>query len=401
MGINRIKPIRNDDDYQEALAFLEELIDAEPSSGTTTAEQLEILSSLIQSYEDEHFAIDLPDAIEAIKFVMEQRDLEPKDLIPYLGSKSRVSEVLSGKRSLSIEMIRSLEAGLGIPAKALIKKPEPFEGTAYGTWDEKVFAEMNKRGYFDDLKDKAKEKADLLKLFFESINRQSTVQALLRQSSYRTATSDKTALTAWTGFVLKKADTVKIPDNADGSININFMHELVRLSVDDIGPLKARDLLLSKGIKLIIEPAFPKTRIDGATIFTEEYPIIGLTLRHDRLDNFWFTLMHELAHIVLHSDTEDKIDVYYDEIYEIEKDGLSTQEIEADELAGESLIPLEEWEDSAAHLIPSEITFTLLANKLGIHPCIVAGKHRYESKDWNKFTDMIKGNKVSHLFQEA
>jgi HTH-type transcriptional regulator/antitoxin HigA len=102
MIMKRIRPIKTEADYKEALELLEELIDAEPAANTPEAEQLDILSSLIERYEENKYQIDAPNAIEAIKFVMEQRNLEPKDLIPFIGSKSRVSEVLSGKRSLSI-----------------------------------------------------------------------------------------------------------------------------------------------------------------------------------------------------------------------------------------------------------------------------------------------------------
>lgn len=400
MIMKRIRPIKTEADYQEALELLEEYIDAEPTANTPEAEQLDILSSLIERYEENKYQIDAPTAIEAIKFVMEQRDLEPKDLIPFIGSKSRVSEVLSGKRSLSIEMIRSLESGLGITPKVLLKKIEPLDDQLYGSWNAKVFDEMKKRGYFDDIKESINDKSNLLKEFFESINRKSTVQALLRQASYRTTTTDHNALAAWSGFVIKKADKLSIPTNSKVSIDAEFMQKIAKLSADSRGPLKVVDELLTVGIKLVIEPAFPKTYIDGATIFTEDNPIIGLTLRQDRLDNFWFTLMHELAHIVLHADN-DKIDVFYDEIYESEDGVISEQEKEADALAVESLVPSSEWEASPAHLVPSEITFELLANSLNIHPSIIAGKYRHESKAWKLFSDIVNGNKVRHLFVEA
>jgi HTH-type transcriptional regulator/antitoxin HigA len=296
-------------------------------------------------------------------------------------------------------MIRSLESGLGIPSKVLLKKTEPLEDQLYGSWNVKVFDEMRKRGYFDDLKKNINDKSDLLKEFFESINRKSTVQALLRQASYRTSTTDHNALAAWSGFVIKKADKLTTPTRSDKIVDAEFMSKLAKLSADAQGPLKAADALLEVGIKLVIEPAFPKTYIDGATIFTEDNPIIGLTLRQDRLDNFWFTLMHEVAHIALHSDN-DKIDVFYDEVYENENSVISDQELEADALAAESLIPAVSWEISPAHLVPSEITFNLLASNIGIHPCIVAGKYRHQAKEWRLFSDIINDNKVRHLFAD-
>lgn len=398
MAMNRIRPIKNDVDYHEALELLEKLIDDDPNANTPEAEQLDVLSSLISSYEEKQFIIPAPSAIEAIKFVMEQRNLEPKDLIPFIGSKSRVSEVLSGKRNLSIDMIRELEAGLGIPSKLLLKKPEPTSSQLYEDWDIKVVEEMKKRGYFQHLEHSLNEKAELLKIFFESIGTTSTAQALLKQSSYRTSTTNRQALAAWAGFVIKQASAISVDNTVNKPIDSEFMRTVSKLSVDYDGPIKARQLLLKRGIKLIIEPAFAKTYIDGATIFTEATPIIGLTLRHDRLDNFWFTLMHELAHIMLHSNN-DKIDIFYDEIYENESGNLSEQEAEADAHASEALIPFKDWEISPAHLVPSEITFNLLANTLHIHPCIVAGKYRHENKEWRSFSDIIKNNKVRYLFE--
>jgi HTH-type transcriptional regulator/antitoxin HigA len=400
MITKRIRPIKTEADYEEALELIEELIDANPAVNTPESEQLEILSSLIERYEQNKYQIDAPSAIEAIKFVMEQRNLDPKDLIPFIGSKSRVSEVLSGKRNLSIEMIRSLESGLGIPSKVLIKKTETLNDQLYGTWNIKVFDEMKKRGYFNGLNEDLANKSNLLKEFFESINRKATVQALLRKASYRTSTTDHNALAAWSGFVIKKADRISFPDHINGSVDEEFMRNLAKLSADKYGPLKAVDELLTVGIKLVIEPAFPKTYIDGATIFTEDHPIIGLTLRQDRLDNFWFTLMHEIAHVVLHSEN-DKIDVFYDEIYESDDSFMSDQEAEADTLAAESLVPASAWEASPAHLVPSEITFELLAQNLGIHPSIIAGKYRHQSKAWKLFSDIVVENKVKHLFEEA
>ena len=111
--------IKTDDEYQAALTELEDLMDA--ALGSEEEEWLELLSLLIEKYEEEHFPMPLPDPVEAIKFRMEAAGLTPKDLIPFIGSQSKVSEVLNRKRSLSISMIRNLHQGLGIPAEVLIQ----------------------------------------------------------------------------------------------------------------------------------------------------------------------------------------------------------------------------------------------------------------------------------------
>ncbi|OGO38881.1 MAG: hypothetical protein A2147_09165 [Chloroflexi bacterium RBG_16_57_8] len=116
------KIIKNEDEYKDALDTLERLLDNNPAPGTHEDEEAELLILLIQDYESRIYRFTPPDPIEAIKFRMEQQGLAPKDLVPYLGSRSRVSEVLSGKRPLTISMIRRLHAGLGIPAGVLIQE---------------------------------------------------------------------------------------------------------------------------------------------------------------------------------------------------------------------------------------------------------------------------------------
>jgi HTH-type transcriptional regulator / antitoxin HigA len=114
-----VKPIRNERDLYEALEQMNKLFDATP--GTAEGDTLEILMALVENYEARNHPIPPPTAIEAIKFRMEQSDMQPKDLVPYLGTKSRVSEVLSGKRSLTLAMIRRLSDGLGIPVASLVR----------------------------------------------------------------------------------------------------------------------------------------------------------------------------------------------------------------------------------------------------------------------------------------
>jgi HTH-type transcriptional regulator/antitoxin HigA len=117
----KFKIIKTEVEYETTLRRVEALMDAEP--GSPEEEELELLALLVEKYEGERYPIDLPDPVEAIKFRMDQEGLEPKDLIPYLGSQSKVSEVLNHKRPLSLSMIRKLQEGLGIPAEVLIQKP--------------------------------------------------------------------------------------------------------------------------------------------------------------------------------------------------------------------------------------------------------------------------------------
>lgn len=114
-----IKPIKSKKDYEEALRRLDTLFDAK--KGTPKGDELEILSILIEKYEDEHFPIDLPDPVEAIKFRMEQNGLTQTDLANVVGQKSRASEILNRKRKLSLEMIRQLDKEWHIPTEVLVQ----------------------------------------------------------------------------------------------------------------------------------------------------------------------------------------------------------------------------------------------------------------------------------------
>lgn len=115
-----IRPIRTDADHAAALRRIDALMDAE--AGTTEADELDVLATLVEAYEDRHFPIADPDPLAAIQFRMEQLGLTRKDLEPLLGSRGRVSEVLNGRRALSLQMIRRLNRELGIPLESLVSE---------------------------------------------------------------------------------------------------------------------------------------------------------------------------------------------------------------------------------------------------------------------------------------
>ena len=117
-----IKPIRTAKDDKATLAEISKLMETDPDIGTPKGDRLDVLVTLVQAYEVQHFPMTLPDPVEAIKFRMEQQGLKPKDLEPMIGKSNRVYEVLTRKRSLTIGMIRKLHSGLGIPAQSLIQE---------------------------------------------------------------------------------------------------------------------------------------------------------------------------------------------------------------------------------------------------------------------------------------
>jgi len=120
-----IKPIKTDADYRATLQDIDSLMMAE--SDSPEGEKLDILVTLVEAYEAKHFPMDLPDPVEAIKFEMERKGLTVKDLEPMIGRRNRVYEILNYKRSLTLNMIRKLHKGLGIPAESLIKPPQQHD----------------------------------------------------------------------------------------------------------------------------------------------------------------------------------------------------------------------------------------------------------------------------------
>lgn len=116
----KAKVIKTEDEYQAALDHISTLMDAAP--GSTREDELDLFAMLVEAYEKVHFPIDLPDPVDAILFRMDQQGLKRRDLIAYLGSQSKVSEVLSHRRPLSLGMMRSLQKGLGIPAEVLLRE---------------------------------------------------------------------------------------------------------------------------------------------------------------------------------------------------------------------------------------------------------------------------------------
>lgn len=405
--MDKIKVIKTEQDYQEALKLVGVLISRDPDPDSTEGEQLSLLSTLVQDYELKAFPATLPNPIEAIKFRMEQANLKPADLIPYLGSRSRVSEILSGKRPLTLDMVRALSEGLGIPAKVLIQETAQDPESKYQRWDIRLVKLMEERGYFGNMSLKKYDRAKLLKTLFSSFEAKMQPIALLRATSYRSSLlTDKDILNAWIIRVLEKAKEVKTPIKyKPGTIDLAFVRDFVKLSAQEKSPLIAQKRLKEIGIKLIIEPHLPKTYLDGVAVFTEkDSPVIGLTVRHDRLDNFWFTLLHELSHMGRHYG--QNFGIFFDEKLQ-ERNGVEysaeDKEKEADEWAEEAILPNDKWEISPAKITPSAMAAQSLANELGIDIAVVAGIIRFKHANYYYLHKIVSDEKksVRHLFPEV
>lgn len=388
-----IKILKTKADYDEALKLIEELVDRDPVAGSVDADRLTLLTALVEDFESKAFHQHLPDPVEAIKFRMEQGGLRPADLVPFIGTAGRVSEILSGKRQLTLDMVRALSTGLGIPAKVLIQKPA--ETTQSQNWDTAVVKIMAKRGYFGGMSLKTHTKAELVESFVGAFGGMQSA-ALYRKTAFRSAPrTDKNALLAWRLRVLQKAADVVVATDYKKTATAAVLQEVVRLSSEPGGPLLAIERLASHGIKLIIEPHLPKTHLDGATILIDkDHPVIGLTLRHDRPDNFWFTLLHELAHVALHYGST--VETFYDE--ELQAGSvleIDAAERDADALAEEAILPNSKWEISAAKYTPSPMAAESLARELGVQAAVIAGMIRFKHQNYYYLNKLVNDASLS------
>jgi len=397
-----VKVIKTEADYDAALARIEELIDGNPEPGTAEADELEVFSLLVEEYESRRFPSSLPDPIGAIKFRMEQQGLTQRDLVPFIGSRGKVSEVLSGKRTLTLSMIRSLHSNLGIPAEVLLQERDPsvLEETGID-WSRFPVREMLSRGWVTAQVTSVREQAeDIVRGFFAKLDVKPAAAMFRTMNHVRSARSmDEYALAAWSARVVIRAreDPPSVRFEP-GTVDFDFMREVARLSWSDSGPLLAQEYLRKHGIPLIIEPHLPRTYLDGAAILAgEDRPIIGLTIRHDRIDNFWYCLMHELAHVSRHLDAG--VSRFFDDL-DVEDQG-NTREEEADELAGEALIPNDVWQRSPARSYRSPEAAEQLAKELHIHPAIVAGRMRHDSNNYRILNQLVGHRQVRKLFAEV
>ena len=402
----KAKIIKTEPEYQETLERIETLIEDDPSPNTDAGEELELLAHLVEEYENREFPIPLPEPVEAIRFRMEQLGLKQRDLAQYFGSASRVSEVLRGKRQLSLKMIRALNKNLGIQAEALIQgqKSVDFEACDEIDWDRFPVKEMVKRGWLKfnaDLRQAQERVEELMRGWLNMIATPFTepIPVRFRQKIRKGSQSDIYALQAWQFRIIELAGQQALPATyKPGQIDEAFIRHVVSLSYFETGPKLAVEYLEKHGIHFIIESHLPKTHLDGAAlVLPNGVPLIALTLRHDRIDNFWFTLCHELAHLALHyEDAREK--GYLDELDEINGD---KQEDEADTLAAESLIPSEEWSASQIAKKPTTQNAKELAEKLKISPAIVAGRARHVNKNFRILSRLVSIKSSQILFEAS
>ena len=395
----RMKAIRTEADHGAALERIDALMGA--SAGTPAGDELDVLVDLVEHYEEKHVPMGFPTPVAAIEFRMEQAGLSPRDLVPYIGSRAKVSEVLSGKRTLTMRMARALHEHLGIPAEVLLQQADaPEMGQSKSPdWSKFPVREMVKAGWLP----KAARSAGRAGKYLADLIRRAGCAHLQPAALYRkndharsNAKSDPWALEAWCLQVLATANENR-PRKAylRGTVTPRFLREVVQLSVEDDGPLQAAQLLAKSGIALVTMRHLKRTYLDGAALkLADGTPVVALTLRYDRIDNFWFCLLHELAHVGRHLDG-GKDTVFVDDLNLRTAD---VKESEADEWTLDAAIPRDIWESSSVRERPTPIAVVQFANKLHIHPAIVAGRVRFERKNFRMLSHYVGNGEIRRHF---
>ncbi len=383
--------IKTEEQYDQALERIGTLMMDDPAADSDAGRELDLLAMLVEQYEDLVYPIDLPSPIAAIRFRMDQAGMKQKDLQPYIGSASKVSEVLNGKRPLSLSMIRKLHKGLGIPAEVLLADSTPeipelvYDVSAF------PFNEMLKRDYisFSGSVREAKEYGEeLLSCFFNIFNGKPPHPVHCRSGK---DVVDHNSLVAWQARCLYQIKTAKLPAYKADHISEEFASTLAKLSYTENGTQSAVDFLNKKGIHVVFLKHLPGTHLDGASFMSPDgNPVIAMTLRHDRIDNFWFTLLHELGHIHLHISEAVSL-AFFDSESNLRKT-QDKRELEANQFAANALIPEQSWVEHRDDLLnrPTESKVNAFAEMLTIHRSIVAGRIRFE-KNIYKLLPQIDG----------
>jgi HTH-type transcriptional regulator/antitoxin HigA len=269
-------------------------------------------------------------------------------------------------------------------------------------WDKFPIKEMYRRNWLKDLLsgslEEAVANADVIVKKFVKSSLDKPVQSLARQRVRAGGVVNRYALLAWQCRIIALANKQKLKNKyKQTAITKERLIKVAQLSRADNWEKKVVEYLKNFGVRLVIESHLPNTYLDGAAfLLSDGSPVIGMTLYRDRIDNFWFVLLHELIHIMKHLRKGD-IESIFDEI-DVEAGDI---EQEADEQAGEILIPGDKWNTALARYLRSENSVKDFAQELHIHPAIVAGKIRKEANDYIILKDMVGQGEVRKLFPNA
>ena len=330
--------------------------------------------------------------------------LSQTDLAERLGMKAQQIQRYesSDYSGASLDRLIDVCDALNVHTSGLFESDDTSRGAVFSwsdvddvLWRQFPAREMTKRGWFD-----VPRKSDVYQLAREYFMRAAGPQfasVYHRKKMHGSSVPNEYALLAWQARILERArNIVETHDPPDFAADDRWIADLVALTRRKDGPKRAQWLLLSKGIVLVTEKHLSGTYLDGAAMLDRDgRPVIGLTLRFDRLDNFWFVLLHELGHVFLHLMDGLRYDFFDEE----ETAGDDKVEGEADAFALDSLIPEAKWDKCLSRFALSEEAVRIDAKNLSIDPSIIAGRIRKEHGDYTILGDLIGQNQVASQFE--
>lgn len=317
-----------------------------------------------------------------------------RDLAWRLGVKEQQIQRYEADRysSISIKNYSRIAALLGVQLQAKILDNPAFRGLDSVISDiskdsiKKILKHGRANGWFSEEMNETE-----LRRYIAENRIEFGSPSLLRTGLNVTDHSEDLLLHAWRARVAAQARKILSQEALEfDPLEIGWLPDLVGLSVLEDGPRQAQIMLKRHGIVLIAEPQIPGLAIDGAAFLENGIPIIGMTLRKDTLDNFWFTLLHEVAHTILHYRTGLAAG-FFDQL---EASSADDQEAEADLFASNILIPEEKWRRSTARIANSSAVIEKFAHNNSVHPAIVFGRIRKERNNYAIFSNKIGANTV-------
>jgi HTH-type transcriptional regulator/antitoxin HigA len=332
------------------------------------------------------------------------RGLSQKELARKLGLREQAIQRWEAERyrSISLQNYQKVARALGVywqmkdlPSSDIRLLPD-FDIKS----DEfkKIFRHARSHGWLDTA-DTSEENAisTLVRYIGDHVNRYGT-PSLLRTGLNVVDHTHDWSLLSWKAQVTRRAEAeIGKTRPRYRPINVSWLTDLVKLSVHDNGPIRARDMLLENGIVLIAEPQIPGMAVDGAAFLVDETPVVGMTLLRDTVDNFWFTLLHEVAHIILHYRTGLSSGFFDD----VSSSAVDEFEKEANQFAQNLLIRDEIWAKSPARISKTAEPIEKLANQVKIHPAILFGRIRMERNDYSIFSNKIGRGTVRKQLLES
>lgn len=344
---------------------------------------------------------DLPDILIQARIA---RGMSQKDLGDFLGvAEQQIQRYESDRyRAASLDRLTEVADALSVrivERAELVGSPR-LDTVDPSAWQAFPLAEMYKRGWFEDfsgtLSQARKSASDLIPAFLQGAHSQFVPMALHRKSVRSSGQVHEAAIAAWEARVRTLANR-NPPERAfdRDRLTDNWVRGLVALSLDENGPRAAVDYLRDAGISLVIERHLPGTLLDGAALASaDHHAIVAMTLRHDRLDNFWFTLLHEIGHLKLHIRLGEYAAIFDDN----DSPAADKVERDADYFAQEALIPEANWNLAVSRFTRNEKAVMSDAKRFGVAPAVIAGRIRRDASDYTLFRTLVGNGDVRRQF---